>query len=41
VADVGAVAADGFARALAAGLAGADDSALYHWLLQMPGQPGR
>lgn len=41
VADVGAVAADGFARALAAGLAGADDSALYRWLLQMPGQPGR
>ena len=33
---VGAVATAGFARAWADGLARADDSALYRWLLQMP-----
>lgn len=34
IAPVGAVASDGFARAVAQGLARADDSALYRWLLQ-------
>lgn len=33
---VGAVATAGFARAMNEGLARADDSALYRWLLQMP-----
>ncbi len=33
---VGTAAAKGFARAVAEGLAQADDSALYRWLLQMP-----
>jgi putative dehydrogenase len=35
-APVGATASDGFARAVAQGLARADDSALYRWLLQQP-----
>ena len=36
VADVGAAAAERFALALQAGLAGADDSALYAWLRDLP-----
>jgi L-threonate 2-dehydrogenase len=36
-APVGAAAAEGFSRALRDGLGSADDSALYRWLLEMPG----
>ena len=36
-AAVGTAATEGFARAMAQGLARSDDSALYRWLLQMPG----
>lgn len=38
-APVGAAASAGFARAVADGLAGADDSALYAWLLRAPTAP--